>query len=215
MDISSGLISFHFEKQLLSELERCKVVELPDGEIIVGAGKPIQAIPIVLEGSIRVIRSDESGKELLLYDISPGESCILSITTVLNHSPVNTYSLSAITEGKTKLIIVDGRRVVEWYNTFKSWREYISKLYNERLLELFNIVDAVAFKNVDLRLKQRLLTRMNKETNLVEATHQDLANEIGSAREVISRLLKKMEKDGHIKILRSKIKVIDEKWIKN
>lgn len=194
-----------FEPELLDQIEQIGIVEINKGEIILKENAYIKHVPLVLEGNIKVRKIDESGKELVLYRIYPGESCILSITYCLNdkHS-----SAEAVTEAKTKLFVVPTLKVKEWMNTYKSWRDFIFNLYHLRLLELLTLLNSVSFLHTDTRLKDKLRNLQLLHGSDIPFTHQDLANEIGTAREVISRLLKQFENDGIIKLERGEIKII-------
>ncbi len=194
-----------FEKALLEELEELQSTSLPPNSVLLKSGSYIKVIPRVISGKIKVIKSSDSDKEILLYHIMPAESCILSITASFNGEKSKVY---ALTETDTEIIIVPATKIKEWMNKYASWRTFLMKLYNERLVELLSIVDEVAFKNVDYRLIERLKEKSDNNTQEIYITHQQLADELGTAREVVSRLLKKLENEGKIEISRGKIKII-------
>ncbi len=194
-----------FEKALLEELEELQSTSLPPNSVLLKSGSYIKVIPLVISGKIKVIKSSDSDKEILLYHIMPAESCILSITASFNGEKSKVY---ALTETDTEIIIVPATKIKEWMNKYASWRTFLMKLYNERLVELLSIVDEVAFKNVDYRLIERLKEKSDNNTQEIYITHQQLADELGTAREVVSRLLKKLENEGKIEISRGKIKII-------
>jgi len=194
-----------FEPELLDQIEQIGIVELDKGQIILKENAYIKHVPLVLEGNIKVRKIDESGKEIVLYRIYPGESCILSITYCLNDK---NSSAEAITEAKTKLFVVPTPKVKEWMNTYKSWRDFIFNLYHLRLLELLTLLNNVSFLHTDTRLINKLRNLQQLHGSDIPFTHQDLANEIGTAREVISRLLKQFENDGIIKLERGRIKIL-------
>ncbi len=194
-----------FEKALLEELEELQSTSLLPNSVLLKSGSYIKVIPLVISGKIKVIKSSDSDKEILLYHIMPAESCILSITASFNGEKSKVY---ALTETDTEIIIVPATKIKEWMNKYASWRTFLMKLYNERLVELLSIVDEVAFKNVDYRLIERLKEKSDNNTQEIYITHQQLADELGTAREVVSRLLKKLENEGKIEISRGKIKII-------
>ena len=163
----------------------------------------IKVIPIVLEGSIKLRKLDPTGREIIFYHIEPGESCILSITSCLNNRE---SQAEAIIEKTTRMIIVEASRVRSWMDEFSSWRQFVVKLYYSRMADLMTLVDLVVFKSVDSRLIRHL--KDNAVNNELETTHQKLAGELGTAREVISRLLKQMENEDLISLERGKIKLI-------
>ncbi len=156
-----------------------------------------------MEGSIKLGKLDPTGREIIFYHLEPGESCILSITSCLNGKE---SQAEAIIEKKTRLVIVEAEKVRSWMDRYPSWRKFVVNLYYNRMTELMTLVDLVLFKSVDTRLIQHL--KENAVNNVVEITHQQLAGELGTAREVISRLLKQMERDQMILLGRGKIKII-------
>lgn len=194
-----------FEPTLLEQINALDEVEIPKGTVILKEAAYIKEIPLVIEGKIKVRKSDENGKEIILYHISPGESCILSITSCVNEKQSNA---EAITEETSKLVVVPAAKVKEWMNTSKSWRKFVMQLYYSRLDSLLQLVDSISFKQTDSRLYDKLNELRTKNGDEIRITHQQLANEIGTVREVISRLLKRLEKDGYISLDRGIIKII-------
>lgn len=194
-----------FEPELLEQISNLQEVEIPKGTVILKEDSYIKEIPLVIEGKIKVRKSDETGKEIILYHISPGESCILSITSCINEKQSNA---EAITEEASTLVVVPSSKVKEWMDTSKSWRKFVMQLYYTRLDSLLQLVDGISFKQTDSRLYEKLQKLQAKEGDTIRITHQELANEIGTAREVISRLLKQLEKEGYISLERGIIKII-------
>lgn len=194
-----------FEQELLKELSVLEAVCITANSTLLKSGSYIKVIPIVLKGRIKVIRKDNSEKEILLYHINPNESCILSITSAINNKKSR---VEAVTETDSEIILVPAPKVKEWMDKYSGWRKFLMKLYNERLTELLGIVDEVAFKNMDFRLIERLKEKLKPNSKEIEITHQKLADELGTAREVVSRLLKKLENEGKIQLLRGKIRII-------
>lgn len=194
---------FSFEKELLDKIEESKVLEIEPGTVILKEREFIKVIPLVLEGSIKLRKQDPTGREIIFYHIEPGESCILSITSCLNEKE---SKAEAIIEKKTRLIAISAREVREWMDTYPSWRKFVVKLYYDRMAEVMTLLDLVIFKSVDTRLVQYLNEKaVNQELKI---THQQLAGELGTAREVISRLLKQMEREGIISLERGMIRII-------
>ena len=200
MHTSQLFSKYVFEKELMDEINGAEVIEIEAGTIILKERQFVKVIPIVLEGSIRLRKLDENGREIVLYHIDPGESCILSITSCLNEKE---SQAEAIIEKNTKLIAIEANKVKDWMDRFTSWRKFVISLYYDRMAELMQLVDLITFKSVDQRLLKYLSD--HAVNNIVEITHQKLAGEIGTAREVISRLLKQMEKDNLINMERGKI----------
>ena len=203
MNPDFGTSLFSFEHALLEELKQLEVVEIPAGQVVLKENEYIKVIPIVLEGSIKLRKLDPTGREIIFYHIEPGESCILSITSCLNNRE---SQADAIIEKKTRMIILEASRVRSWMDEFSSWRQFVVKLYYSRMADLMTLVDLVVFKSVDSRLIRHL--KDHAVNNELEITHQQLAGELGTAREVISRLLKQMENENLISMERGKIKLI-------
>lgn len=203
MGTDNYMSMFTFELGLLEELANLKVIDIDPGTVILREHEYIKVIPLVLQGSIKLRKVDQTGREIIFYHIEPGESCILSITSCLNEKE---SQAEAIVEKKTRLIAVEAGTVRNWMDHFPSWRKFVVNLYYIRLADLMKLIDLVIFKSVDSRLIQHLKT--NSLNNELEITHQQLAGELGTAREVISRLLKQMENDQMISLERGKIKII-------
>jgi CRP/FNR family transcriptional regulator len=194
-----------FENEILSEISELPLIEVPKGKVILRENAYIKEIPLVIDGNIKVRKTDESGREIILYHIQSGESCILSITSCLNEMQ---SKAEAITEENTKLVIVPAVKVREWMDRYKSWRRFVIQLYYSRLDSLLSLVDSISFKQTDSRLYAKLKELNARQGNEIRITHQQLAYEIGTAREVISRLLKQLENQGYIILDRGVIKII-------
>ena len=203
MNADPNSLNLPFEQALLDELNLLDVIEIQPGTIVLKEREFIKVIPIVLEGSIKLRKLDPTGREIIFYHIEPGESCILSITSCLNNKE---SQAEAIIEKKTRLIAVEADRVRAWMDDYPSWRKFVVKLYYNRMAEIMTLVDLVVFKSVDKRLIGYL--KDNAVNNELEITHQQLAGQLGTAREVISRLLKQMENENLISLERGKIKII-------
>lgn len=199
------LIEATFEKELEEEIALLPIIELKTNSVVLIENAYVKNIPILLEGSIKVRKTDESGKEIILYQIYPGESCILSIISCLNDKQCNA---EAYVEKTSKLIMVPASKVKLWMEKYSSWKQYVFNHYYNKFDELITLIDAIAFKHVDIRLLNKLKEYQIKQGNKIVITHQTLANEIGTAREVISRLLKQLEKENFVKLERGTIKII-------
>lgn len=177
-----------------------------EGEVILNENAYIRSIPIVKSGSIQVLRTDEDGREILLYNIHAGESCIMSFLGGLHH---DTSKVKAVAEEETEILFIPVDKVSLLIKEYPEWLDYIFRLYHKRFEELLAVVNAVAFKKMD----ERLLDLIKKKTeshknNTLQITHEQLANELGTAREVVSRLLKQMELQGLVKLGRNKISLM-------
>ncbi|MBW3468436.1 Crp/Fnr family transcriptional regulator [Arthrospiribacter ruber] len=189
-------------------MEEGNLHEFQPGKIITEPGKFIKMVPIVLEGSIKILRVDEDGKELFLYYLEPGETCALSLTCCSASRP---SEIKAVTEEKTVLLGVPIHKHEEWMDQFKQWKDFVAMTYQKRFQEMLVALDAVAFKRMDERLMRYIIMKMKQQkTNELHTTHQEVANELGTSREVISRLLKQLEKKKWIELGRNVIYIRDD-----
>ena len=195
--------SFSFEKELLDELHEAEVLDLKAGTILLRENQYIKAVPLVVEGSIKLRKIDFNGREIVFYHVESGESCILSITSCLNNKE---SQADAIIDKNARILLVEGSKIPDWMKRFPSWRRFVYNLYYERMADLLGLLDRVIFKSVDSRLIMYL--KENAVNNEIKITHQQLASNLGTAREVISRLLKQMEKEELITMQRGKIKIL-------
>ena len=176
------------------------------GDIILNENAYINAIPIVTKGSIKVIRMEEDGREILLYYIKSGESCIMSFLGGLHQE---TSKVKAVVEEDAQILFLPIEKVSLLIKDYPKWLDYIFKLYHKRIEELLEIINAIAFKKVD----DRLLTLLKKKEELMKSkiiniTHEQLANELGTARVVVSRLLKQLEESGVVQLGRNRITIL-------
>ena len=176
------------------------------GETIVTEDAPVGSIPILTKGSLKVMQSDNTYKEMVLYYLRPGETCIMSFLAGLYH---DTSKVKAVAEEESEVLFIPVDKIHDLIREHPEWLNYIFQIYHKRFEELLEVVDAVAFKNMDERLHQFLKKRTEvMGTNTLTMTHDQLAQELGTAREVISRLLKKMEVQGLVKLGRNKISLV-------
>ena len=174
-----------------------------EGETILRENTYINSIPIVISGSIRVMRTDEDGREIMLYYIESGESCIMSFLGGMHQ---DTSKIKAIAEEKTEILFIPIQKVTELIKEYPEWLDYIFRLYHKRFEELLEVVNQVAFKKMD----ERILNFIKKKCELTKSnelhlTHEQIANELGTVRVFVSRLLKQMEDNGLVKLGRNKI----------
>jgi CRP/FNR family transcriptional regulator, anaerobic regulatory protein len=174
-----------------------------EGDVILNENAYIKTIPIVTSGSIRVMRTEEDGKEILLYYIKAGESCIMSFLGGMHHE---TSKVRAVAEESTEILFIPVDKVSSLIKEYPEWLDYIFRLYHKRFEELLEVVNALAFKKVDERLLNLLkLKSAHNQSPSIHVTHDQLANELGTARVVVSRLLKKMEEERLVELGRNKI----------
>jgi len=174
-----------------------------EGDTILSENAYIKAIPIVTRGNVKVMRTDDEGREILLYYINPGESCIMSFLGGMHH---DTSKVKAIAEEETEILFIPIEKVGALIKEFPEWLDYIFRLYHKRFEELLEVVNAIAFKKMDERLLNFIKKKCeNTKSKTLNVTHEQLANELGTARVVVSRLLKQMEDEGLVKLGRNKI----------
>jgi CRP/FNR family transcriptional regulator len=177
-----------------------------EGDVILNENAYVNAIPIVTTGMIRVMRTDEDGREILLYYIKAGESCIMSFLGGLHQ---DTSKVKAIAEETTEILFIPIDKVTLMISEFPEWLDYIFRLYHKRFEELLEVVNAVAFKKMDERILKLLQTKSElAKSKELSITHEQLANELGTARVVVSRLLKQMETEGMVSLGRNKISLV-------
>jgi CRP/FNR family transcriptional regulator len=201
------IIEFQASPEMISKILAMSIPKaFEEGEVILQENAHIRSIPIVTSGSIRVMRSEGDEKEILLYYIKAGESCIMSFLGGIHN---DTSKVKAIAEEATDILFVPVNKVKELIREFPEWLDYIFRLYHQRFEELLEVVNAVAFKKMD----ERLLLFLEKKaevakSNVLSVTHEQLATELGTARVVVSRLLKQMEVEGLVKLGRNKITLV-------
>jgi CRP/FNR family transcriptional regulator len=189
-------------------LEKGQFSTFEPGKTLMEPGQFIKAVPLVLEGSIKIMRVDEDGKELFLYYLETGETCALSLTCC---SAARPSEIKAIVEEKASLLFIPIQVHEQLVDEFKQWKDFVSTTYQHRFQEMLTVLDAVAFKRMDERLMSYIVTKMKQlKSNELHTTHQEIANELGTAREVISRLLKQLEKKKWIELGRNVIYIRDD-----
>lgn len=205
----NSYLTFFSDSHLLAALgSEGRVLEVKSGEAIIEPGQFIKMVPILLSGSIKVLRLDEEGRELLLYYIDPGETCALSLTCCSSYKP---SEVRAVAEEDCVILSVPVDKHEKWTEEFKQWKDYVTDSYRIKFQELLKTLDAVAFKRMDERLMRYLVTKMKQlKTNELSTTHQEIANELGTSREVVSRLLKQLEKKKWIELGRNVIYIRDD-----
>nr|WP_288979207.1 Crp/Fnr family transcriptional regulator [uncultured Allomuricauda sp.] len=200
--------SNHFEKPLIDEImEEGRLMEVPAGETIMDIGQYIRSMPLLLSGAIKVLREDEEGDELLLYYLEQGETCSVTMACCMGQTK---SEIRAITETDTRLVMVPVQKMEEWMGKYKGWRNYVFESYQNRLNELLQTVDSIAFKNLDQRLVDYLKKKVEvTNDNQIRNTHQEIAYDLHTSRVVVSRLLKKLEKMKKLELHRNYIQIVN------
>lgn len=198
---------FRTSPELMNQLLKFSVKkEYKTGSILLNENAYIRSIPIVTKGMIKVIRTEEDGREILLYYIKAGESCIMSFLGGLHHE---TSLVRVEVEEDAEILFLPMEKVALFIKKYPQWLDYIFRLYHNRFEELLAIINSIAFKKVD----ERMLTLLHKKVELsgnriLNVTHEQLANELGTARVVVSRLLKQLEESGVVKLGRNRIEIV-------
>lgn len=184
--------------------EQTTLVSLGQGTVIFDENQACHGFPLLLSGSVRVIKAAPSGRELLLYTVSPGESCILTTSCLLGDTQ---YHARGVVAEDVELAILPQPVFKALTDSHEPFRNYIFGLFSDRMTDLMQLVSAVAFQKLDQRLAALLVGRPSP----IHTTHQALADELGSVREIISRLLRQFSEQGWIRLGREQIEVIDPK----
>ena len=178
---------------------------IPAGHDVFLEGERVDGIALLLSGVVRVYKIGETGREITLYRFGLGQSCILSANAILNQI---TFPAIATVEQEAEAVIIPSDTFRDWVRRYDLWRDFVFDLLSQRLSTLMTIVDEVAFRRMDTRLASFLLTR-SRVQNPIRITHQEIASELGSSREVISRLLEDLSARGLVRSARGEIEVLD------
>lgn len=195
----------------LAEVKRLRdgsmIVVLPEGSRIFGPGHAPENFLLLLEGSIRVQQVSEGGREIVLYRVSAGESCALTTACLMGYEE---YQAEGIAETAVRAVAIPRSLFDELIASSRDFRRFVFTAFSRRVTNLFHVIEEVAFSRIDVRLAQRLL-QLADSSHRLSATHQDLANELGSAREVVSRQLHEFQRRGWIKAARGEIELTDSR----
>ncbi len=179
----------------------------PADTIIVDIGQKIEHIPLLLDGAIKVMREDENGHEMLLYHVEKGSTCTMTLQCCIGQAK---SEIRAQAETDTLLMMVPSHHMEEWMSQYPAWQHFILNNYQQRFNELLHTIDSIAFHQLDQRLIELLQKKaLLQNSNIILVTHQDLATELHSSRVVISRLLKKLENQKVLKLMRNSIEILD------
>ena len=181
--------------------QQAQTVKMPAGSVLFDERQPCQGFPFILDGGIRVLKPAANGRELPLYRVLPGESCIITSSCLLGRTD---YNARGITEGETTLVLLP-RPLFDELLGQPAFRNFVFNLFSERIADLMQLVEEVAFRKLDQRLAGLLLGK----GKLVHATHQQLADELGSVREIVSRLLKGFAAQDLVRLGREQIEILD------
>jgi CRP/FNR family transcriptional regulator len=196
-----------FEPGLIEVIEKEALQRnFKSGEIIMRTGQYIKSTALVLEGRIKIYRENQDGGEFLMYYLGPGQACAVSMICALQSQ---TSVIMAIAEEDTDVLMIPVQMMDDLMTKYKSWYQFVIQTYRNRFDELISVVDNIAFRNMDERLEFYLKRHAEKSGRKnIETSHQQIADDLNSSREVISRLLKKMEQRNLVKLHRNMIELI-------
>ena len=196
-----------FENQQKKEIiESAELRTLEADTLMMDIGQRVEGIPLIVSGSVKVLREDADDHELFLYYLGPGEACAI---TMICSAREGYSKIKAIPEEETSVIVVPISKLDLWMPKYKSWYYFVMDTYQDRFEELLKVVDGIAFHRMDERLIEYLEKNAEASQNaIVHKTHQQIAQELNSSREVITRLLKKLEQRGVVRVNRNQIELI-------
>lgn len=178
-------------------------MKVPAGTVIFDEDQHCSGFPLLLSGSVRVIKTAPSGRELHLYHVQPGETCILTMGCILGNAP---YHARGLVEKDIEVVMLPPETFRHLFSTLEPFRDHVFSRFSHRLTDLLELVSAVAFQKLDQRLAASLMTKPTP----IRTTHQALADELGSLREIVSRLLKSFADQGWVKLGREHIDILDQ-----
>lgn len=190
-------------------VERSNVVDMPEGSVIFGPGKSPENLLLLLDGTVRVQQISDAGREVVLYRVHAGESCVLTTACLLAYED---YSAEGIAETQVRAVAIPRKVFDDLISQSEAFRNFVFSAYSKRITDLFHVIDEIAFRRMDIRLAQKLL-ELEKD-GIVKSTHQKMAAELGTAREVISRQLSEFQRRDWVVQTRGQIELKDPASIK-
>lgn len=207
VDYLRQIFNGQFEYRLIEELtEVGQHKTAPAGSYLIRPGEYIRSVPIIIKGSVKILRPDPEGREVLLYYLGGMDTCAMSLTCCLSNKR---SEITAIVEEETEFIAIPVEKVDEWMCRFSTWKQFVFQTYQKRFDSLLTTIDDVVFHKLDERLLTYLQKKISScQCSVLSITHEEIAQELATSREVISRLLKQLEKGGHLKLMRNKIAML-------
>lgn len=207
-EIQTRIVDLYPLLETLPEEDRTRIfaaatyVKIPSGSLMFDENQPCMGFPLLLSGSARVIKSSSSGRDLYLYQVLPGETCILTSSCLLSNAP---YQARGVAQENLELVVLPPGTFKQLFSQLEQFRNQVFNRFSERLTELMNFVTAVAFQKLDQRLASFLISKPSP----LEMTHQQIADELGSFRELVSRLLKEFEHKDWVQLERGRVHIKD------
>jgi len=202
-----NIFSTIFEPDLLAELEaKSMLMKVSGGETIIRIGSPVRAVPLVISGFVKVSRVNDEGQEILLYYVRSGETCAMSFTCWMTSQ---LSSIEGVAEEDSVILAVPGKVVDEWLLKYPKWKKFVMTTILDGFTVVIKSIDDIAFKKMDDRLIIYLKEKSRATgSSLINLTHQQIGDELGTNRVVVSRLLKKLENDNKLLLYRNQIKLL-------
>lgn len=198
-----------FEPELLDEIAATgKYMTFKEGDVVISSGHTVRFMPILLSGSMKILRRDEEGDELLLYYVDSSEGCAMTFTCCMQHYP---SEIKAVAEEDLELMAVPVDVMDKWLTKYPTWKSYVMKTVHDRFNELLKTIDQIAFQKLDDRLVHYLKEKSRiSGSALINLSHEQIAAELATSRVVISRLLKKLENEKKLLLYRNQIRLLRE-----
>jgi CRP/FNR family transcriptional regulator len=199
---------FIFEEELIAEIAEVGTYKsFKKDDTIIEIGDYLKSMPLLISGAIKVLREDQEGDELLLYFLERGDTCAMTLTCCIGNAQ---SEIRAIAESDTELFMIPVQKMEEWTAKYTSWRHFVFESYQNRLSEMLDTLDTIAFMKMDERLMKYLRDKAKINQNeTLKITHQQIAYDMHTSRVVVSRVLKKLEIEIKIKLHRNSIEIID------
>lgn len=194
------------DTQLIREFQKVAILaRIPAGQDVFLEGDKVDAIALLVSGVVRVYKIGETGREITLYRFGNGESCILTANAILSQK---TFPAIATVEKEADAVMIPADIFRDWVKRYDAWREFVFELLSERLSTVMAVVDEVVFQRMDRRVASLLLNKF-VTGQPVRITHQEIAAELGSSREVISRILEDFSQKGWVEVGRGTVEILD------
>ena len=199
--------SFLFEKALLDEMSIvAQLKEVKKSDYLIDIGQEMTFMPLIITGAIKVFRTDDDGDDYILYFIEGGDTCAMTLYCCMKGAK---SEIKAIAERDSELLLIPAHKLEDWLH-YKSWRAFVFGSYNDRFSEMLEAVDSLAFMNMNDRILKYLKNKViANKSEFLKITHNTISLELNTSRVVVSRILKKLEIDGNIKLHRNQIEILD------
>ncbi|WP_395062363.1 Crp/Fnr family transcriptional regulator [Flavobacterium sp.] len=210
IDTLKETYGYVFEEKLIEEIAQVATIRnFIEGDVLIDFGDYIKKMPLLINGAIKILREDFEEGELLLYFIEKGDTCAMTMACCMGETK---SEIRAVAETNGQLVMLPINKMEDWLGKYKTWRNYVFNSYNNRLKEMLNAIDSLAFMNMDERLLNYLSDKsLINKTKHIQNTHQEIAYNLHTSRVVISRLLKVLENEGKIRLHRASIELLNIK----